>query len=82
MILKPVPNFLVLLIRILGITGLFKHLYVLELSVITFNMFIDIKISHNENILVEFFKNHFRVVKIQEVASLVTIYMQNGKFIP
>lgn len=54
----------------------------LELSVITFNMFIDIKISHNENILVDFLKNHFRVVKIQEVASLVTIYMQNGKFIP
>lgn len=45
---------------------------------ITFNLFIDIKISHNENILVDFFKNHFRVVKIQEVASLVTIYMQNG----
>ena len=50
----------------------------LELSVITFNMFIDIKISHNENILL---KNHFRVFKIQEVASLVTIYMQNGKLI-
>lgn len=76
------PNFLVQLIRILGITGSFKHYMFLELSVITFNMFIDIKISHNENILVDFFKNHFRVVKIQEVTSLVTIYMQNGKFIP